>query len=722
MAVGKSVIQVLKDFVDINNFNHEPDPGAQDWFDIAMHFLKTSENDAALEKNGAEEAKLYRLKSFDLCVAWDNILKVSTGRGLKHYVDERFSQLGRKVFPPQWPPEAEPGDKDWAWLVQDRASTNITPFCFLVSHHGCMLSYFSDPNHDPWNECKNSGQHMGFQDAFKAMTILANTFFGPFDSAAFHSKSIDAAAAYKSRSNAQDPIFQFFLPRIAADTSETHRLHDPDYAEEVWSEMGNGRDILCKGPRMAMCRFHSIHAVHKHMRPIRHKRLVMWLFLGIVHGYIKNLNSCFMVEPLKLDREDKKVDATQKAMKTQQTESVTKQRSDAKNTLHFSTRILLNTTWMRKDDIFFCITEPVQIAQGMQAKENKGEVAALEYSLTMARGGGMKVLLDVVKRLTDGPSLIYMGFKLSMAEIGSASVMTPEQQFFHLREEREWLELAVGLAFSLVGARAVSMHADCGAFPGKAVLLLSDSAVEVKEQLSFWKDFKKDWLEITSRPEPGVARMAARSWANIPVFHNFMENLSFHRFRTIPDHIKKNLLTCNSIRATLVLENMIKTVRAVEKRCQENKRIGLLRRWLTPVQRNVGKNVFRYSSIDYKRTVLKGGHLKRKIPHNFFQPPRRKDRTSLDFSGIVGTNRVPKWVTFSAETQKAQYADMAVLRQCCRTGEWGKVPQAWLCHAVPTGTLFRRKDGRGLWYFSLTLQGQTAVLAWPAKETFNNGI
>lgn len=126
--------------------------------------------------------------------------------------------------------------------------------------------------------------------------------------------------------------------------------------------------------------------------------------------------------------------------------------------------------------------------------------------------------------------------------------------------------------------------------------------------------------------------------------------------------------------------------------------------------------------MDYSRTVIKGGHLKRDIPRSFFDTPRTNTKTSLDFSDIVSHTSSPGWVSWNADRQTRQHSDMALPRHCCRADQWGKVPQAWLCSAAPAGTLIQRKFGNGKWYFSVTPPGASAVLAWPAREIVQNGV
>ena len=40
-----------------------------------------------------------------------------------------------------------------------------------------------------FNDVKNEGQSCGFSDMFKTQIIIADTFYGPYDSAGFHEKA-----------------------------------------------------------------------------------------------------------------------------------------------------------------------------------------------------------------------------------------------------------------------------------------------------------------------------------------------------------------------------------------------------------------------------------------------------------------------------------------------------------------------------------------------------
>jgi len=97
---------------------------------------------------------IYREKGYSMMCCWDNILRVVAGHGLQRYEDKRFKDLDRAVMPCSFPPFEEPPEEDWLFLVMDRCASNLSPLCFLQYHLGLRVTYFGDPNHDPWNEVK----------------------------------------------------------------------------------------------------------------------------------------------------------------------------------------------------------------------------------------------------------------------------------------------------------------------------------------------------------------------------------------------------------------------------------------------------------------------------------------------------------------------------------------------------------------------------------------
>ena len=116
----------------------------------------------------------------------------------------------------------------------------------------------------------------------------------------------------------------------------------------MFEGLGGGKEVATKGPRMAMCRFHSVVPVLEHLLQIWHSRLLVWLYMGIQLGYVDVLQNFFMVTKLDTKMGSRSQAADKRTSKEEQKESLYSFRADSKNTLHFATRMLMDATWHRK--------------------------------------------------------------------------------------------------------------------------------------------------------------------------------------------------------------------------------------------------------------------------------------------------------------------------------------------------------------------------------------
>lgn len=138
------------------------------------------------------------------------------------------------------------------------------------------------------------------------------------------------------------------------DRDEVHMLSDPAYASELFNLLGDGKEVLVKGERLAMCRFHSIVLVLQHLLPIWQSRLLFWVYLGKVLGYIGHLSDCLAVNLGPVGHDSTAgASSSSSSMQTQRNEALSKIRSTTKNTIHFATRILVDTDWHRRSRLGF---------------------------------------------------------------------------------------------------------------------------------------------------------------------------------------------------------------------------------------------------------------------------------------------------------------------------------------------------------------------------------
>ena len=87
------------------------------------------------------------------------------------------------------------------------------------------MGWGSDPNHDPHNDFKNAVADADLSVAITVLTLFENTFYGPYDEAAWWQKVRDAAKRRRLKTGESCPIFQWVLPSIAFDRAEQHRPH-----------------------------------------------------------------------------------------------------------------------------------------------------------------------------------------------------------------------------------------------------------------------------------------------------------------------------------------------------------------------------------------------------------------------------------------------------------------------------------------------------------------
>ena len=110
------------------------------------------------------------------------------------------------------------------------------------------MGWGSDPNHDPYNDFKNAVAEANLSVAIRVLTLFANIFYGPYDSAAWWQKVRDAAKRRRLKTGESCPIFQWMLPSIVFDRAEQHRPHAWEKTE-LASQVLSKRDPPCVSER-----------------------------------------------------------------------------------------------------------------------------------------------------------------------------------------------------------------------------------------------------------------------------------------------------------------------------------------------------------------------------------------------------------------------------------------------------------------------------------------
>lgn len=254
------------------------------WKQKARQHLKPDPKD----KKRPSEPQLYRLASYSWLCALDNQLRVCLGTGLVSFISAKTPKAALPSLP-----EGVAGESTGKQLniSIDQGSDGWCPAIYLV--HGLFLRavLFFDPSHRVWNDCQGAIKQQGLWDTILLWGILFNLNDGPYEGAAWWRTTQEAAESYAATAKTDCPILQNLLPRIAMETGQEERMTDPTWPQEVLDNLFAARAVDSKGPSMSTSRWFSWMHCFEYWQGSNALRLLLWTYLGIHLGYLKEAAS-----------------------------------------------------------------------------------------------------------------------------------------------------------------------------------------------------------------------------------------------------------------------------------------------------------------------------------------------------------------------------------------------------------------------------------------------
>lgn len=261
---------------------------AASWTACATAFLKKEKPESGVE------VKVKRLASRHWLAAVDHLLVSLSVGGLfrfatpEGWVNELIEEM-----------QGEPtrsfidGGEPCLVMVIDQGSVGWSPSFYAIFQLHLRYAVVYDILHRVWNSLKNAFVSAGFWEVALLYGMHASVNYGPFDGAQFGEEVKAAALHHQSLADASCPLFQHYLPDIAADRCETNMLHDDAWVAQVWQECLHHPKLQQKGPRMALARWMSVIDVVAWWDEVYHMRVVRLLYLGIQMGYVDGaLSAC----------------------------------------------------------------------------------------------------------------------------------------------------------------------------------------------------------------------------------------------------------------------------------------------------------------------------------------------------------------------------------------------------------------------------------------------
>ena len=318
--------------------------------------------------------------------------------------------------------------------------------------------------------------------------------------------------------------------------------------------------------------------------------------------------------------------------------------------------------------------------------------------------------------------------------------MAADVQTEEVRQECDWLSVALSTAWAICDHRAANLLASWESLPGALPLLLNKDTMA--KGLQFCKKLAQVFVAASKRQEPHILAMVKRSWLNTAGGHHIMQHLSWSDFKTVSKEVSDCVSTSFAIGQTRLQEKNCYGQRQAETKEQNKKGSVALRRWLNPVWLRLACNRWKYKEVDFRaiprHTVLsKTG----KLPKRMFNP--RKLKTSLEFNKVTSKSQAVPWPIFSAQSMVKTAADFACLAYAFDNDRWVSVQHNVLSQLAPRGTLIRKHapvsqssssssnsrsssgSDTNAWQFSAGVVAAAAVRTWPAveyKSEVNGGV
>ena len=691
------------------------------WFHSAVRCY-LAEGDEAGPKPNAR----HRLSTFWFIMGMDAMLRHCTGAGF-----ERFRTAATKLLPEGQANRADlcPASLDGKpYLLSvcvDQCSVGWAAGYFLRYEMKLNVEFVMDPSHRFWRDIKLALGDARLWHVILMLGIPWNVNYGPWMQSSFFLKVQDAAKDYVGSvsEGAHCPLFQAALPAIARDRGEEHMVGSDAWAKARFQELATGKAVSSKGPKMSLCRWASALDVHAYWDEAWHERVVILMYWGLSLGYVKkgtdtswgpSLRLSGLHKPAAGEASGKKESIREAQLKAQVS------RDGARNTLHAALIVLSDAPLQRKMRIISAVCAPMRSWHGKSAKDMRDPASCLAHYTVQAAGGCLDSIFETFQSLSKPGDLHHCGFLLDPSDWDASGGQESEQVL--LDSEDSWLQMAVGLAFTVVKHRMRSYMFYLEGIPASLATAFSDDELVRETTLNKLKETHAAYSAASecAQRSPWVGRCVARSHLTPPVAQYALNEMHAAGFLEFPNHVKDMVAGMLAVGNTKIIEDCIQRVRHAEDMNQSNRNISSKRCWYTAIQREVMTKVHRMPEIRHSACEAhREKDLPRTVPIGHFSA--KANVQQLPLKSVSGASSKPAWTTLSPVSGIVQYADLAVWRDCLVSGAWGQVNSSWLCHAMSCGMLVKRV-GTSRFCWALGQYEHTAAIGWGTHEETIGGV
>lgn len=653
-----------------------------------------------------------RLAALEFCRALDNQLRVGADRRLPDFKvawAALYERLGDSA-----PITAAEFKALCPMLVvaMDQGPPQFAATSFLAWHLDINWVCLWDPAaHRCWNDVKLALSHSKLNGTVYSAMILFNYRTGPWNRSAWFKTVCEVVQDLQSTVDADDPLLLWLWNRIA-DENHWQEPQERDRAarDRFVGSLPNIRECQTKGEAVAMSRWFSW--MHKEQSERREwsTRCLILAFYALTSGQIQHADEIhgkvsergrgeIVRSRMASTSQQEPADGGQTPRAPAADNRTTKQKYDStmKQALHLSADLDLRD----KTRMIGIATRPLTLWHGSCLQNMRGVEKAKGAYIDWATGGMKIVLWKLVGTLDDMEALEECGFIVSCQKAKLRTLSTSSPQV--VNQDSVASEM-FGFVMKLVKFRALSMmHHTTGYLARLAGLLHEDRDIQQRFEKTLYEDLD-DFDTLSRRPEREATKLTKRSIMQIPLMKLCMAMRERYA-DSFPHALREYIgLIFQGWGQTKINEDANRTVRQVETRGQNSKKVQRVRRWAAPRQEKM---------IDQwgRAEVTPNSELPcpSSIPDGFFNVTQKIANEQPSLQSITKTTA--SWPTFGYGTIHNQAADLAVSRVMRAQNAWGYLADLWQVSLLPENQVVRKK-GSGDLFFVLHVQEGSAAILW----------
>ena len=648
-----------------------------------------------------------REKAFQMVITVHHQLKMSTGQGLDQFLVTP-SMVGTDPF---------------LWkrlqLCSDQGS-DLESLCHFLKAHDVLLERAPDINHAAHNDVKlGMAAGYGFWSQIVLSTLVYSVNHRRWTDATWWQQLKGIMDAFFSLNHPDtEVLFNVSYLEILTDMHLEHRVHEPNFKEEIWQYFRRAEFIQKVGEKIFVSRwFQMLKASrdslrHWGMRKVAYTVLNLQLQKQTTKEYSK-MQAQLSAVAEKMAKEDRGAEKQSLAEGRREAE---RQRELCQNGLLLCCQWYNDSDRKRREQMIVNVSDPIHNWYSQQSHELRSTLESSSWITRQLRGEALQSLEDTIAVLQNQPVLKNMSFM----RLPTRSMREEGRQHAIVIAENTYAAQAANFSFKFVAQRSKRLGYLFRGIPGSFHKLADESEATRAGCMHRFKELHQLFhTEVKARKDND--KFWRDVWNRSTFHHQDVKQICEIRALENWDH--------NSTRIREWFEERSRSL-LVSKATEDG--IRLLRR---------GEQSGYNTSQSWRRmywNLMRSWFLH--VEHRYDEVPGWKEHnvgpTALNLDPIfkplaedAGLSRIPfrkimdkkaTWFTTTPGGSQCHTSDLQVMQQCNDNNCWEDAKNSWLAQFFmgPSNVLVRHStfEETGEWVFPIGEFGGNIMMGIRAIE------